>query len=266
MRKALIFISLGLLLVGVSPAQTQDTGLPAVVVPNTQTIDLTSTTNGHEYQILVALPDSYNASERAYPTLYVLDPHIAFLTVTETTRLLAWAHELPEIIVVGIGYPTADINEVFPLRERDYHHTRGRDAFITFISDELFPLIESTYRADSTDRGLIGFSYGGEFVFHTLITQPEMFNRYITIDAAMGSIANELVPVFMSHDEDFARGLAGRDVRLFISSVGDEVISTALQARDYEGLTITGLSLGNVTHAATAHLSIPAAIMAIYAE
>ena len=82
-----------LLFHGVSmfPAQMQDATAdsPAILVPDTQMIDLTSMTNGDEYRIMVALPASYASSEQTYPVLYVLDPLITFLLMTELIRFLS---------------------------------------------------------------------------------------------------------------------------------------------------------------------------------
>jgi hypothetical protein len=43
----------------------------------------------------------------------------------------------------------------------------------------LFPLIEGEFRGDPADRALFGFSSGGFFAVHTLLTQPGMFRRCI---------------------------------------------------------------------------------------
>lgn len=258
MRQVSICMVIFWLLVGVPSVSPQDTP-PPVVVADTEVIDLSSETNGHDYRLFIALPGSYTASEQSYPVLYLLDPQISFLAVTEYARFMAYWQELPEIIVVGIGYPTLDVAELATLRERDYYISK--DEFLGFVSEEVFPLVDSTYRTISDDRAIVGFSYGGELVFHVLVTQPELFNRYVAIDASSA----EMMPYVMRDDASLREGFAGRDVRLFMATTGTEMIAPALETRAYEGLRVEGLSLGSITHAAALHFSLPAAISAIYA-
>jgi pimeloyl-ACP methyl ester carboxylesterase len=149
---------------------------------------------------------------------------------------------------------------VVALREQDY--VRSQDEFLEFISEELMPLVDSTYRTDTTDRALVGFSYGGDLVFHTIVTKPELFNRYIAIDSSF----IEFTRLFSGDDTAFRESLAGLNVKLFFAAVGTEYLSGAIQYQEYEGLEATGLSLGDVTHAAALHLSLPAGILAVYAE
>jgi predicted alpha/beta superfamily hydrolase len=256
----LIGLTLGVNIMAAQDEPAADTNQVSLIVSDPEIIALTSTTNGHDYIISVALPPDYDDSEAAYPVLYLLDPQVSFLSVVEFVRWLGHWNELPDLIVVGIGYPIDDMDELFALRERDYY--LSQDEFSEFISEELFPFIDSTYRTDSTDRALVGFSYGGEFVFHILVNSPELFNRYIAIDSG----TQEIVSVLLRDDPTFREKLAELDVNLFYSSTGSEVLSGAIQAKEYDGLEVTGLSLGNVTHGAALHLSLPTGIMAIYED
>lgn len=264
MRTSAILAVLFLFIVGMPAALMQDTSVgdadqSPVTMLDTQTILMTSTTNKHDYRIWVALPDSYDTSDKSYPVMYVLDPSVSFQSVVEFARWLAVWDELPEMVIVGIGYPTDSLDEVSTLRERDYY--TSLNPFLGFIADELIPQIDSTFRTDNTDRALIGFSYGADFVFHVLVNQPETFNRYVAIDGEGGAVPR----LVMGDDEEFRNKFVGLNVKLFISATGTEFLSKALQTRNYEGLQVTGLSLGDVTHAAALHLSLPAGIMAVYA-
>jgi predicted alpha/beta superfamily hydrolase len=60
----------------------------------------------------------------------------------------------------------------------------GTDNFLKFITNELAPKIESTYRTFPY-RILIGQSFGGIAVIHTLFTKPEAFNAYVAIDPSL---------------------------------------------------------------------------------
>jgi hypothetical protein len=266
MRTIVVLSVLFLFIAGAPIAFSQDSSRedpdrPPATVPDTQTIAFTSEHTGQDYRLSVALPASYNTSEQSYPVLYLLDPVASFLSVTEFVRFMAWVpgNQLPELIVVGIGYPTDDINETLGPRERDYHYFKSQ--FMEFVSEELFPLIDSTYRTDSTDRALVGFSLGGEFVFYTLVSKPELFNRYI----AIGSLSQEGLPSLLLRDDvAFRESFVGLNLKFFHATPRDEILSIAIQRREYDGLEAIGLSMGNITDAAAVHLGLPAGILAIY--
>lgn len=257
MRKAVLF-TIFLLLLGIFPAQMQESP-PRVEISNSAQHDFTSEVNGHDYRLSVALPDSYATSDETYPVLYVLDPQFTFLIVTDLSRDVAWAGELPEIIVVGVGYPTDNIDEITPPRERDYSF--AQDDFIEVLSSEIMPLIDSSYRTNVEDRALLGYQLGGNFVFHLLVVQPEMFNRYAIINGG----AAELMPYLMRNDTAFWGRFAELDIRLVLAARGTETVGAALQARAYPGLTTASISLETATAATTLHSALPPVVLALFA-
>jgi hypothetical protein len=73
-----------------------------------------------------------------------------------------------------------------------------------------------------------------------------------------------MMPYLMRDDDDFRSGFAGREVKLFLSVQGTEMLSAAFQNRAYDGLEVIGLSLGSATHEQALHLSLPTGILATY--
>lgn len=53
----------------------------------------------------------------------------------------------------------------------------GEEKFLRFLRDELFPFMESEYRADPSDRGILGYSLGGLFTTDVLFQAPESFHE-----------------------------------------------------------------------------------------
>ena len=151
---------------------------------------LRSRVNGVEYQIDVALPREYAASQKRYPAVYMLDGNVFFPLLTATYRLTASL--IPdELIIVGIGYPTSDYGfwskEYRASRARDYTPTKptsgigtegGGPAFLRFLREELIPFIDSSYRTVPEDRGIVGHSYGGLFGAYVLTHDPGLFQKY----------------------------------------------------------------------------------------
>ena len=60
----------------------------------------------------------------------------------------------------------------------------GSAAFRRFIREELLPVIEARYPS-TEERGLIGESLAGLFVFETLLREPALFDHYIAIDPSL---------------------------------------------------------------------------------
>jgi hypothetical protein len=134
---------------------------------------------GDTYRIQVRLPPDYDARPSArWPVVYQLDgtsfgPQFA-LTAGHVSQLAA-SGAIPELIVVGIGYPYPD-----PLiggqrgRSRDYQtlvapgRPGGLDRFLAFVREELVPWIDARYRT-TAERALSGHSLGGFVVLHTLL-------------------------------------------------------------------------------------------------
>jgi len=90
-----------------------------VFIQNSEVRTLYSKSVGQEYRILIALPMNYAKRSGRYPVLYVLDPDVIFGWVTDLVRAASFLRALgpnattdsivnvPDLIVVGIGYPMA---------------------------------------------------------------------------------------------------------------------------------------------------------------
>lgn len=181
-----------------------------VAIPDTEFRSIRARPSGKEYRIWVALPADYAESAAKYPVLYLLDPDLAFGDVVESVRFFAvrgkaYNTEVPEMIVVGIGYPNSSakqlkgiFSELTAARARDFTPTEvrpnpdnpswpsgGASDFLTFIRDDLKPMIDSDYRADLEDSAIYGASYGGLFALYVLFHKPETFNRYVAISPSL---------------------------------------------------------------------------------
>ncbi len=153
--------------------------------------------------------------------------------MTETVRALAlFDQSIPQLIVVGVGYPVGVYWNAIPHRSLDLTPTKdavweaetakhvlkplgsgGAPDFLRFISDELIPLIDSEYRTITTDRGLYGFSLGGLFVLNAMLDRPGLFQRYIAGSPFVGWDNG----VTFTYEEAFAREHTALPARLFLS-------------------------------------------------
>jgi len=174
-----ILVFLLILLQNLASAQTISS-VPDCSLYNTKAEYIYSETVADSFLILVSVPDDYNSSGQSYPVLYVLDGDIAFGMAASIARYLQIGGNIPELIVIGIGYGAIG-KSAAEKRLRDYGPQEGEGAkkFLGFLNGELIPFIDSEYRTSSGDRTINGFSLGGLFAVYTLFTKPDTFSRYI---------------------------------------------------------------------------------------
>ncbi len=215
-----------------------------------------------DFYIYISLPRSYETTDKSYPVLYILDGDMAYGMAASIARYLQFGGSIPELIIVGIGYGTLK-KEEGNMRQRDYSPTvktgkeditGGAPNFLNFLTDELFPHIDSTYRTEKNDKTVFGYSMAGLFGLYTLFNKPESFNRYI-VGSPYLLWDNEVI---FSEEESASIKFKKINARLFLS-VGseeseekyfnpiDEMVSI-LQARNYEGLNIETKVFDGGTH------------------
>lgn len=148
-----------------------------------------------DYQLLVALPESYRSSTRRYPVLFVTDANYAFPLVRSIAQRLGKHAGMEEVIVVGLSYAKGETGAYS--RRRDYTPSTPRGntyasdmpgrapafgeagAYGRFIATEVFPAIAAQYRADMTRKVFVGHSYGSLLGLELLLTRPATFDHYI---------------------------------------------------------------------------------------
>lgn len=154
-----------------------------VVIGQTQRLHSAVLNEDRDYQVY--LPDSYGwGKDRRYPVLYVLDGKTHFLHSAGSVGYLAAQGEIPEMIVVAIA-STA--------RLRDFTQTDWSSAWVggggagnfkRFLSTELIPNIDGTYRTNGF-RVLSGHSSGGQFALYCLTSEPSLFQAYFALSPSL---------------------------------------------------------------------------------
>jgi predicted alpha/beta superfamily hydrolase len=160
------------------------TGADAQIVIG-QTRGIHSAVLNEERNYRVYLPESYAwATDRRYPVLYVLDGELQFLHTAASVDYLASHGEIPELVVVALDST---------VRVRDFSPTDwpevwvgggGAGNFKRFLSTELIPTIERTYRTDGF-RVLSGQSAGGLFALYCLTSEPSLFHAYFALSPSL---------------------------------------------------------------------------------
>lgn len=257
--------------------------LPPVTLPDTEIRLLKSSLVNDTYRLHVALPTNYGKSDRAYPVVYVTDGNTLFPMLWAVSQTLNSDWQLPRLIIVGIGYDTDKLKELWRNRERDFLPTNAsaRDAsrrqvftktgvrrgqagtFLCFIREELKPFVNANYRTNPDDSTYVGISYGGLFGLYVLFHHPETFNRYVIGSPAIHHDDR----VLQTYESNYAAHHDDLPVRVFMSvgareELDDPLIEPSFQfvtnvkrlaktlrERRYPGLQLTTHVFEDETHA-----------------
>lgn len=259
--KRFLFISI-LIAVLITPinfinSQTisRDAGTRSSFLYNTSERFMYSDSAKDTFRILISVPDNYSLSEKKYPVLYVLDGDIAFGMAASIARYLQIGDNIPEIIIVGIGYGSAD-KSAGEKRRRDYRPVTsgGAESFMMFLENELIPFIDSNYRSIPGERTINGYSIGGLFGLYTLFTRPDLFNRYII---GSPSLSWDNYSIF-NYEENSSDKISDKKLNIFISVGSEESdekyfnpidnLVTQIQDRNYSGVELEAKVFDGSTH------------------
>ena len=293
MLKPLAFFTALILFSSIAFPQEQSKAL----LYRTETKLLHSIIVGDDFEIYISLPvDYYRSDTTYYPVLYSTDANRAFGMVSDLVYVLSFpGHEIPELVVVGIGYRIKGLEDWAAKRNRDLLPTNdpqvdkrwtdfisklsGREdiistsgsasKFLEFIREELIPYIESNYRVKKNDRALVGYSYGGVFTLYTLFTSPETFQRYYAGSASM-EWDNKII---FNYEKEYADTHKDLPVTLFMSfgslenkqSIADMFdMAALLESHNYPNLKLETHIFDDETHSSCMASGLTRALKVLY--
>jgi len=242
---------------------------PPETIDHSEVHDLPRSASGRDYRIAVALPDSYAAHpERRYPVLYVTDGYWDFKLMKSIVGGLVYDEFIPEVILVGIGYPGAapdygrlrrwDLTPVpdSPAEDAAKGPSGHAREFLEMLEQQVIPFVELRYRADPAYRVLGGSSLGGLFALYVLFTKPGLFAGYIAPSPAV-AFANDWL---FSYEDGFARGGKPLAARLYMTGAAAEEpgflaaikrFDVRIRTRAYRGLVYDFRIIDGERHAGT---------------
>jgi predicted alpha/beta superfamily hydrolase len=222
-------------------------------------------------RISVTLVGSVPPGTNDLPVLYVVDADLMFPLATEIARFRCAGGVGEPLMVVGIGYGSADFGDFARRRTADLtlplsaagrdtlgsmteligNRDGGAEAFLSFLIDTLRP--ELTRRHPETALGphtLFGHSLGGLFTAFALLTRPDAFDAFVSSSPSLwwdGGAIHRLVPAFRGLLKTLARapavlvGVGAREqdvpteVPARLSMTLDEVQTMVRHARMVDG-------------------------------
>jgi hypothetical protein len=192
MKQKILF--LGILTILFNYGFSQDT---KVSLDETQANWLKSEFVNDEFLIKSYIPENLSIPKDSLPILFVLDADMSFAMTYDIVRWLRWGNEIPEVAIIGIAYGKAQA-EWWQKRSRDYTTCQdktdlwgkwelagGGENFIKFLENELIPNIKNQYNLKSSNRTIIGLSFGGLISTDILFSKPNLFKKYIIAGPAL---------------------------------------------------------------------------------
>lgn len=151
---------------------------------------------GEQRKVWIHIPNSnggnVNTGKGRYPVIYLLDGDGNFNDIVSITEFMSNAGLCPPMIVVGILHHSR-MNELTFGTDKETPGIVGRgEKFMSYVEKELMPYIDSSYPAASY-KIFIGHSVGGLTVVNTLIHHPNLFNAYVSLDAALWWNSQQIV-------------------------------------------------------------------------
>jgi predicted alpha/beta superfamily hydrolase len=167
-----------------------------VTVAGAIQFDMASKTCGATFRIFVFEPAA-PPPETGFPVVTTLDGNLTFPPMAAMDGAFGLGGG-PSALVVGVGYPTSDPQELRRLRARDltpaaaasdaperFAECGGAEAFHRFLVEELRPAIADAFQVNDADQTLYGHSLAGLFTLCALFDHPGSFRNFVASSPAI---------------------------------------------------------------------------------
>lgn len=223
-----------------------------------ETRTLLSKINKKDYKLYINLPQGYTENtEKKYPVLYQLDGQWDFVSIVSIYGSVHWDGFLPDMIIVGITY-AGDNPDYEGLRANDFTPTKfsqvknsgGAELFTNVLEKEIMPFVEREYRAEKTNRSLVGTSFGGLYTHYVLFNAPDLFNNYIICNPSLWW--DNKYP--FKYEKQFSKKHSSLNANVYIVSGSLDAVEahnkmvTQIESRNYENLNLESSILEGMAH------------------
>jgi len=150
-------------------------------------IEFDSDVLGEEKAVFIYLPTSYTVGSTRYPVVFVLDGGSYFEPFAGMVKYMSLYEMIPQMIVVAIE--SGDRLKEFTFTKANeqtgnWPTSGGAETFRKFLSSELIPYIDASYRTHPF-RILVGHSLAGLFAVETLSRSPDLFQATIALSPSL---------------------------------------------------------------------------------
>lgn len=183
------------------PAAAQVGETAPVVLPGATVRAVQAKADGQSYRLYLSIPKEEPPPE-GFPVLYMLDANGYFPLLATAARLQSRRPDITGVVPMVVAGIDHDAAEPFDTdrRYRDYTPpTRDggppkpiekfkvqppccqADRFLSFLEDEVKPLVEKLAPVNRSKQSLFGHSLGGLLALRALAARPEAFQNVIAV-------------------------------------------------------------------------------------
>lgn len=198
-------------------------------------------------ELLIHLPVGYDPSQ-SYPVMYVLDGSSQDFRIASIAKILNRAEIVEKLIIVGIPNTdrNRDLTPHYILQDTEGEILGRGDKFLSFISEEVIPLIESKYSVNEY-RMLAGHSRAGLFTFYSYLEQPDTFDALFCFSPAFWRDES----IILEKARTFYAAPQGKENPYIFMSLGTEENEKMKKAYSSMITFLNRKKVGNVVHAYT---------------
>lgn len=237
------------------------TQVTRVDIPGSELRTIYSNIVGQEYELHILFPRGFATSHSTFPVVYLMDSQWDFPLVKSLVGQQYYDGFIPATLIVGVTWggkqPNADslrARDYTPTHQSDFPQSGGAPKFLSFLEKELIPFMEANYKADKTNRTLMGCSFGGLFTLYAMFAKPGLFQGYVAASPAIG-FDNQVIYRF---EKEYAEKKSNASARLYMT-IGDverglpayQRWESHLASRKYPQLSMTSKILENTGHSGT---------------
>ena len=223
---------------------------------------------GQTRHLNLVIPDTAGMQPgKKLNVVYVLDGDNAFVNLVASQISFVTDMEsdkgVPAYLVVGIESENTRMDDF--ITKGEYRATGRADLFLDFMSNELFPYIETRYNLNN-HRACVGHSLGGSLFMHALCNRDSMFNAYMLFSPNLIYEKHQLIRDFKTKNPDslhkfvfIANGNAGELEQNYLKGV-EELDSLITNSPQIDNFKIIFEYMSDVNHSESVPVSFGKAV------
>ena len=219
---------------------------------------------GETREIKIQLPRNYDENtDKSYPLFIVFDGDYMFEAVAGNVDYYSYWEDMPEAIVVGINQSDTRDDDCYYSEQNDLPVEKGAD-FFEFISMELLPHVESTYRTENF-RVAVGHGETANFINYYLLKPQPLFQAYIAVSPNLAPSMNDYISQRLKQYDTklfYYLATASNDIRSIKKDA--EALNTTITSIDNKNILYNFDNFEGATHYSAPAHAIPKALESIF--